>query len=98
MSVASAWIGSKWAVKLDSLSERLTRGIGPCSSRSISGTSGAFFRGSARPRDEVQAGLLVQIGFGSLITASPSRSAVNASDLLRRPTTVWWPRPAWRRR
>ena len=62
--VASAWIGSNWAVRLDSLSERLTRGIGPCWSRSIRGIFGGGSERAGQPADQGQAGLLVHVGLG----------------------------------
>ena len=62
--VASASIGSNWVVRLDSLSERLTRGIGPWSSRSIRGISGAACQRAGQAADQVEAGLLVDVGLG----------------------------------
>ncbi len=85
---ASAWIGSKCAVRLESLSERLTRGIGPCWSRSMIGTSGAAASGPVSSLIIARQVCWYQSASASLMIASPSRSAVKASFRFRRPRTV----------
>ena len=87
-SVVSAWRASNRGVRLVSLSERLARGIGPRSSRSICGISGSRGQRAGQAAEQVEAGLLVDVGLGLADDASPSRSAVKASRRRRSRRTV----------
>ena len=62
--VVSAWRASNRGVRLVSLSERLARGIGPRSSRSIWGISGSRASGAARPRSRSRQVCRVHVGLG----------------------------------
>ena len=66
------------------MSDRLTRGMGPCWSRSIKGISGAELRGLSSPRIKARHVSWYTSASASLITASPSKSAVKASWRPRR--------------
>ena len=84
----SGSMASNWLYRADNLTDTLTRGNGPWSSRSMRSLAGQALTSRLRPSISSRYSSRDSSASFSVIVASPSRSTVKASDRRRRRATA----------